>query len=623
LFRQQKRCFTAALDGLNERVSAMKSSYPNLFNKSSFLSDQESLLSSYRSSLSGLLSEYDSACKAIEQSTGEPVFMTLDESTLLQQLETRNKPMFESLTASENWDDLGLKLTEGKEYVDRIMSLQAEQEAASTVEEANLKMLEIANVGDKLDEWQLRFPDPTTDSTALGLPISDEEVDEWVKLQYHHAPDEVREQGRISYDEHKKVEEDWMKTLDDKLVDVLKSRDSNFDEAHFRAFCEMTNEMFHPHSIDHYGMSNYAKALFRAALWQSKDRCSVVEASVELLANLLEDGVDDDPTIMRGVYETSPDTRYAQLAAHQLKITDPLFAAKLIQEIRLKLESVAISRAQKDTINPLQVPYLQAERSELETELSESLSSNPANMKRGIEVLSAEEETFRMEVPSLDALLDEMLPSKLWGNDISKVKAAIMSYASGGSLSSVESAIEETLKPSCTADIGGVTDSEILDLSVKYHNSKYSKIENFNFKQFLTNCAAKKDMATMLSNQRAVKKQLDGMGCDPLVVNMVRILVEDGATTGLEKICNDYLDIMKRFRGEVEGFVTSAEELDEATFGQIKSAIEAANPGKKITLERVVDSGLQSGFIVKAGVQRFDFSMATVIHQGRTAVGTI
>jgi len=260
---------------------------------------------------------------------------------------------------------------------------------------------------------------------------------------------------------------------------------------------------------------------------------------------------------------------------------------------------------------------------ELETELKESLSSNPANMKRGIEVLSAEEETFRMEVPSLEAVLDEMLPSKLWGNDISKVKAAIMSYASGGSLSLVESAIEETLKPSCTADIGGVTDSEILDLSVKYHNSKYSKIENFNFKQFLTNCAAKKDMATMLANQRAVKKQLDAMGCDPLVVNMVRILVEDGATSGLEKICNDYLDIMKRFRGEVEGFVTSAEELDEATFGQIKSAIEAANPGKKITLERVVDPGLQSGFIVKAGVQRFDFSMATVIHQGRTAVGTI
>lgn len=199
-----------------------------------------------------------------------------------------------------------------------------------------------------------------------------------MKLQYHHAPDEVREQVRITYDEHKKVEEKWMKTLDDKLVDVLKSRDSNFDEARFREFCDVTNEMFHPHSIDHYGMSNYSKALFRAALWQSKDRCSAVEASVQILADLLEDGRDDDSTIMRGVYETSPDTRYAQLAAHQLKITDPLFAAKLIQDIRLELEGIALERAQKDVINPLQVPYLQAERKELESELSVSLSSNPA-----------------------------------------------------------------------------------------------------------------------------------------------------------------------------------------------------------------------------------------------------
>lgn len=244
-------------------------------------------------------------------------------------------------------------------------------------------------------------------------------------------------------------------------------------------------------------------------------------------------------------------------------------------------------------------------------------------MKRGIQVLKEEEATFSVEVPSLEAVLDEMLPSKLWGNDISKVKAAIMSYASGGSLSEVERAIEDTLKPSTTADTSALSDPEIMDLSVKYHNSKYSKIENFNFRQFLSNCGTKKDMAWVLSNQRAVKKQLDALGCDPLVVNMVRILIEDGEANGLEKICGDYLDIMKRFRGEVEGFVTSAEELDDSTFGQIKSAIEAANPGKKITLERVVDPGLQSGFIVKAGVQRFDFSMATVIHQGRTAVGTI
>jgi len=464
LFHQQQRCFSAALDGLNERVTAMKSSYPNLFNKSSFLSDQESMLSAYRSSLPGLLSEYESACRAIEEATGEPVFMALDEAQMEEALQTRNRPTFHSLTASERWDDLGHKLAAGKEFVDTILRLQAEQESASSVETQNLKMLEIANYGDKLEEWQLRFADSSDDMTGLGLPISDEEVDEWVKLQYHHAPDEVREQGRISYEEHKKVEEDWMRSLDDKLVEVLRSRDASFDEGHFREFCATTNEMFHPHSIDHYPMSNYAKSLFRAALWQSKDRVAAVEQSVQLMADLLDDVRDDDPSIMRGVYEQSPDTRYAQLAAHQLKITDPLFAAQLIQDIRLRMEQTAIERAQKDTVNPLQVPYLQAERVELETELRESLSANPNPMKRDIQVLREEEDTFSVEVPSLDALLDEMLPSKLWGNDISQVKQAILSYSTGGSLSDVERAIEDTLRPSTTGDLSGLTDSEVMDI---------------------------------------------------------------------------------------------------------------------------------------------------------------
>ena len=450
-----------------------------------------------------------------------------------------------------------------------------------------------------------------------------QEVDQWVREQDHHAPDQVREQKGMTYDQHKKVEEEWMQTLDDKLVEVLKGRVSGFDEAKFRDFCSVTNEMFHPHSIDHYGMSNYAKSLFRAAFWQNKDRCDSVEQSIERVMEMLEDGRDDDAAIMRGVYEGAPSTRYADLAAFQLKLTDPLFAAKLVQSVRLKLEQTAISRAQKDVLYDLEVPYLQSERTDLEKELRESLSSNPANMKRGIDVLQSEEDTFKVEVPSLEAVLDEMLPSKLWQNDISKVKQAILSYASGGSLSDVDRAIDATLGGNSKSDLSGLSDSEILDLSVKYHNARYGSVANFNLKDFLLHCSSQKDMASVLANRRILTEKLSNLSMDPLVTNMVRILIEDGVAMELGKVCADYLDIMKRFRGEIEGFVTSAQELDDGTFNQIKGAIESANPGKKITLERMVDPGLQSGFIVKAGVQRFDFSLATVIHQGRTAVGTV
>ena len=153
-------------------MNKLKSSYSNLFNESSFKSDQESLLSSYRSSLSSSINEYDSARNAIDSATGESVFMRLDENELVNSLNTRNKPFYKSLLS--DMDDLQRKIDLGQEYVSKILDLQREQESASTIEQKNLKMIEIADYGDKIDEWLLRFPDPLNDSSDLGLPISDE-----------------------------------------------------------------------------------------------------------------------------------------------------------------------------------------------------------------------------------------------------------------------------------------------------------------------------------------------------------------------------------------------------------------------------------------------------------------
>eukprot|EP01084_Bolivina_argentea_P040610 75021_1 len=631
LYHHQYRFFAAAsaFDGFSDRISKLKSSYPNLFNRDSFISDQEQLLSQYKS-LNSLLSEYDAARESIDKATGEKVFIELNESTLINDLNTRNKPFYESL--SENVNEIQEKLSTGQEYVNRVIELQSQQESALCIEDKNLQMIEIANVGDKIDEWQLSFADPVNDSSDLGLPISDEEVDQWVREQYHHAPDEVREQGGITYEQHKQVEENWMITLDNKLCDVLKERDPNFNEDKFMEFCAATNEMFHPHSIDHYGMSNYAKSLFRAALWQSKDRCNTVEESIEILINLLEDGRDDDSNIIRGVYEQSPNTRFNKFAAFQLKITafqlkitDPLFAAKLIQEIRMKLEEIAIDRAQKDVLYKLQVPYLQHERKELETELEETMSTNPANTQRSIKVLKEQEDGYNIEIPELENMLDEILPKRLWQNDISQVKQSIISYAKGnGSLNDIDKSINNTLSSNDpSTDTNLLNDQEILDISVKCHNSRTSNLENYNFEAFLNESTLKKDLASKLICRRMANKRLNSLNVDALVVNLVKILIEDGQGKQLRGICDDYLDIMKRFRGEIEGFITSAHELDDDTFIQIKNAIQNANPGKKITLERAVDPGLQSGFIVKAGVQRFDFSLATVVHQGRMAVGSV
>jgi len=119
-----------------------------------------------------------------------------------------------------------------------------------------------------------------------------------------------------------------------------------------------------------------------------------------------------------------------------------------------------------------------------------------------------------------------------------------------------------------------------------------------------------------------LKKKLSALHIDPLVINLIRILIEDKQTEVLKKTLENYLDIMKKYRGEVEGSIISAQELDDQSYNLIKNALESANKGKKLTLTRVIDPNIGAGFIVKAGVQKFDFSLASILHSGRQAVSS-
>eukprot|EP01084_Bolivina_argentea_P138364 243607_1 len=81
----------AAFDAWDSRIDKLKSQYPNLFNSSTFLSEQEQLLSSYKSSLPSLITEYNSAKQQIYSATGDSVFFELNEDDLLSDLENKNK----------------------------------------------------------------------------------------------------------------------------------------------------------------------------------------------------------------------------------------------------------------------------------------------------------------------------------------------------------------------------------------------------------------------------------------------------------------------------------------------------------------------------------------------------
>lgn len=595
-----------------KRFDQLAKTYPKLFS-SDFVKDQENYLKKNytKANLDKYLKGYNEACAQMDEKTGENVLIRHSSDDLLA---SPTKPVQSYVQSKE---EAKAKLAKGTKLVKDLLAAQSK--TANSTEETNLRMIEVASFADAIDDWRLRLPDTVGDSSDFGLPISDEELDNWVNYQYYHAPDDVRVQGSGTYEEHRGREEAWMRTLDDKLIALLKSRDSSFDEKKFKEILEITNEMFHPFNIDHYNLSNYAKGLFRATLWQGKDRLKTVEASIEKVSDLLTHKQDNDALILRLMYEQYPDTSLSTLGASQLELTDPLFAARLCDEARSIIEKISFDRAVKDVLSELELPYINAEKAAFEKELNDSMSRDPTTLQREINKLNSEIEAFNLQIPTLEQVLDDILPIRLWGNDHSKVKAAIIAYSNNkGSLEEVTAAIRQTLQPKNEGAI--LSSDDILLMSVRYHNARHSNVRNWNFADFLAESERLREVDEVLENRRVAKEKLELINCDPLVVNLVRQLVENGEGTRLPAVLEDFQDIMKRFRGEIDGLVTSAKELDNKTFDKIRKAIETANPGKKITLDKAVDPGLLSGFVVKAGVQRFDFSLATAVNEGRKAV---
>lgn len=94
----------------------------------------------------------------------------------------------------------------------------------------------------------------------------------------------------------------------------------------------------------------------------------------------------------------------------------------------------------------------------------------------------------------------------------------------------------------------------------------------------------KNDFGKILNYRREIEQRLANYNIDPLVVNCIKILIEDGHADTLGKVCGDYSVINKKFRGEIDAVLSMPQQFDETTVNQIKQALEKANPGKKLTL---------------------------------------
>merc|ERR1719445_2957256 len=102
-------------------------------------------------------------------------------------------------------------------------------------------------------------------------------------------------------------------------------------------------------------------------------------------------------------------------------------------------------------------------------------------------------------------------------------------------------------------------------------------------------------------------------------MNLLKVLIQDSAIGELETIYKNFRECVQKYQGEIHGTVTSAQELDEAQFNTIMSALKKDNPGKKFFLSQEVDASLLGGFVVKCGMQTLDFSLVREVDAMKSA----
>ncbi len=95
---------------------------------------------------------------------------------------------------------------------------------------------------------------------------------------------------------------------------------------------------------------------------------------------------------------------------------------------------------------------------------------------------------------------------------------------------------------------------------------------------------------------------------DPLVVNLLRLLIEKGRAGEIDEVGEEFERLAAREEGELSVELTTAFELSEGDARSIVGQIEQAS-GRTVEATRSVDPDLIGGIVLQAGSLRLDGSV--------------
>jgi len=648
------------------RHKTLKTNFPGIFDVAKFTKDQKTYIDAVWATNPTLVTKWndrvvdmqDRGIRFHYEIGGEKQCEALPQFQPPVQKPVKPVP----LTCPEkNWKNLETKLKAGWKLVSELDWLEEHKESPfdGKANEVNLKLIEAHYTIEHLDDWLMKLEQEQDVWRGVAVPVTMEEYGNWL-TEYKKKAEFIGHKDFGSSTSHlinwEELDEETtaplkqhLKKREEEFLKVVQAKDPSVTAEKWFAYKDLLDDLFEPRDMEHYSYNDYAKDLFRAALWQGKARATSVEKEFDRLMKIIQEHRSSEIDVKRCAYEKYPHLCYRPETSQELEARDPLVVAKMLVEMRQRVEDGMVKKSVKETFAPHMNRLHEAERLGLQRGLSkykgeeqkmqdkiqaetggtytDYVWNEPMEFRKSIAKLETEVAEFNAEVVTIEELASEMVPKLCWmlpddprAKLIETFKNNVIAYCKGkGTLSALTKeffALMPHNQGEAYSDKVNVSpdDHDHVHMFCKINEVRDTLPQYWSIEELLEyDCWDQTGYSFSeegkLKNVSFLHQKLEAEKVDPLLLNLTKILIEDRACGQLQQIYEDYHSCVSKFNGELHGVVKSAEALTDKQFDEILKALQKANPSKKFFLNREVDPSLLAGFIVKCGVQTLDFSL--------------
>lgn len=537
-----------------------------------------------------------------------------------------------------------------------------------------LRLMEASEVMENFEGWLSKLETEADEWKGVAIPCNEAEYGNFIytwkkECEFVGNPDHGSSKSilinweKLSAEESKALKAHVQLREETFLKDFIQKRDPSVQADRWFKWRDTLEDLWKPKDMEHYRWCEYSKDLFRAALWQGAERIPVVEKAYGQLFEIIKSHSASEADILRETFQDYPDIKFRAEASQWLQAQDPLCVAKLLNTIRERVEDSTFQRAVRDCAKPYidnvhaatkwgitkgldkyepgEEKRLAAESKMLCGADTSQYWSEAREYRRLMGEFQEEEKEFNKAPITVAEVAEELVGKWCWqlpddprAAQIEAFKQKVIAYCEGkNSRKENLQALDAEFWKLMPHNVEKFDDRQGVGPSDHNHIYYFCKLQETTQKnpkywslgmllerdEWELSCDSPFSEEGYRRNSQLVNKILEKYNMDPIIMNLLKVLIQDSAMAELEDIYKDYRECVQKFQGEIHGTVTSAQPLEEAQFTTIMDSLKKSNPGKKFFLSQQVDASLLGGFVVKCGMQTLDFSLVREVDAMKAA----